>query len=40
MMGMGTLKIGVIADDFTDASDNANTLCKAGAHTVQYIGTP
>ncbi len=34
------MKIGVIADDFTGASDVANSLSKAGARTVQYIGIP
>lgn len=37
--------IGVIADDFTGASDIANTLAKGlpgqgGLHTVQYLGVP
>ena len=34
------MKIGVIGDDFTGSGDIANTLAKAGARTVQYIGTP
>jgi 3-dehydrotetronate 4-kinase len=34
------MKIGVIADDFTGASDIANTLHKAGARTLQFAGTP
>jgi uncharacterized protein YgbK (DUF1537 family) len=34
------MKIGVIGDDFTGSSDIANTLAKAGARTVQYIGIP
>jgi uncharacterized protein YgbK (DUF1537 family) len=34
------MKIGVIGDDFTGSSDIANTLAKAGARTVQYLGIP
>ena len=34
------MKIGVIADDFTGASDIANTLHKAGARTIQFAGLP
>src|SRR5262245_61675943 len=34
------MKIGVIGDDFTGSSDVANTLARAGARTVQYIGIP
>lgn len=34
------MKIGVIGDDFTGSSDIANTLAKAGARTVQYVGIP
>ncbi len=34
------MKIGVIADDFTGASDIALTLSQAGMRTVQYAGTP
>ncbi|MBZ9988872.1 four-carbon acid sugar kinase family protein [Mesorhizobium sp. BH1-1-5] len=34
------MRIGVIGDDFTGSSDVANTLAKAGARTLQYIGTP
>ncbi|WP_027168503.1 3-oxo-tetronate kinase [Mesorhizobium sp. WSM3224] len=34
------MKIGVIGDDFTGSSDIANTLAKAGARTVQFVGTP
>jgi 3-dehydrotetronate 4-kinase len=34
------MKIGVIADDFTGASDIANTLHKAGARTIQFAGIP
>ena len=37
--------IGVIADDFTGASDIANTLARGhgaspGLHVVQYLGVP
>ena len=32
--------LGCIADDFTGASDLANTLAKAGMRTVQFVGTP
>jgi 3-dehydrotetronate 4-kinase len=34
------MKIGVIADDFTGASDIANTLHKAGARTLPFAGIP
>ena len=34
------MKIGVIGDDFTGSSDIANTLARAGARTVQYVGIP
>ncbi|GAB5463248.1 3-oxo-tetronate kinase [Tritonibacter mobilis] len=34
------MKIGVIADDFTGASDIALTLAEAGMSTVQYNGIP
>jgi 3-dehydrotetronate 4-kinase len=34
------LLIGCIADDFTGASDIANTLAKAGMKTVQTVGIP
>jgi uncharacterized protein YgbK (DUF1537 family) len=34
------MRIGVIGDDFTGSGDVANTLAKAGARTLQYIGTP
>src|SRR6201991_3261954 len=34
------MKIGVVGDDFTGSSDIANTLAKAGARTVQYVGIP
>jgi len=32
--------LGCIADDFTGASDVANTLCKGGMATVQFVGVP
>ena len=32
--------IGVIADDYTGASDIANTLAKGGLATVQLLGVP
>lgn len=32
--------LGVIADDFTGASDIANTLAKGGLSTVQFLGLP
>jgi 3-dehydrotetronate 4-kinase len=32
--------IGVIADDFTGASDVANTLAQGGLSTLQYLGLP
>src|ERR1700758_4485366 len=35
-----TLKLGCIADDYTGASDLANTLPPAGLRTVQTIGVP
>ncbi len=34
------MKIGVIADDFTGASDIALTLAEGGMRTAQYIGVP
>jgi len=34
------MKIGVIADDFTGASDIALTLALGGMRTVQYVGIP
>ena len=34
------MKIGVIADDFTGASDIALTLAEGGMRTVQYVGVP
>jgi uncharacterized protein YgbK (DUF1537 family) len=35
-----TLKLGCIADDYTGASDLANTLTRAGLRTAQTIGVP
>lgn len=35
-----TLALGCIADDYTGASDLANTLTRAGLRTVQAIGVP
>jgi len=35
-----TLKLGCIADDYTGASDLANTLTRAGLRTLQTIGVP
>jgi 3-dehydrotetronate 4-kinase len=35
-----TLQLGCIADDYTGASDLANTLTRAGLRTVQTIGVP
>ena len=32
--------LGCIADDFTGASDLANTLNKGGMATVQFVGVP
>ena len=32
--------LGCIADDFTGATDLANTLTRRGMHTVQTIGIP
>ncbi len=32
--------LGCIADDFTGASDLANTLAKGGMSTVQFVGAP
>jgi 3-dehydrotetronate 4-kinase len=34
------MQLGVIADDFTGASDIANTLAKGGLRTTQFLGTP
>jgi len=36
----GKLSLGCIADDYTGASDLANTLTRAGLRTVQTIGVP
>ena len=36
----GPLLLGCIADDFTGATDLANTLVKAGMHTIQLLGVP
>ncbi|MSQ58642.1 MAG: four-carbon acid sugar kinase family protein [Betaproteobacteria bacterium] len=35
-----TVLLGCIADDFTGASDLANTLVKAGMRTIQLLGVP
>ena len=35
-----TMLLGCIADDFTGASDLANTLAKGGMATVQFVGVP
>ena len=35
-----TLALGCVADDYTGASDLANTLAKSGLRTVQTIGVP
>ena len=32
--------LGAIADDFTGASDLANTLAKGGMATTQFVGVP
>ncbi len=34
------MHLGVIADDFTGASDIANTLAKGGLSTIQFLGLP
>ena len=34
------MKLGVIADDFTGASDIALTLAEGSFDTVQYVGVP
>lgn len=39
-MMSGSLVLGCIADDYTGASDLANTLTRAGLRTVQTIGVP
>ena len=35
-----SLVLGAVADDYTGASDLANTLAQAGLRTVQTIGVP
>ena len=35
-----TLALGSIADDYTGASDLANTLTRCGLRTIQTIGVP
>ncbi|HEY0912835.1 MAG TPA: 3-oxo-tetronate kinase [Bradyrhizobium sp.] len=40
MTSGGKLSLGCIADDYTGASDLANTLTRAGLRTVQTIGVP
>ncbi len=40
MTSAGRLSLGCIADDYTGASDLANTLTRAGLRTVQTIGVP
>ena len=40
MTSSGKLLLGCIADDYTGASDLANTLTRAGLRTVQTIGVP
>jgi len=35
-----TVLLGAIADDFTGATDLANTLVKAGMRTILLTGTP
>ena len=37
---MTTLRIGVVADDFTGASDIAGVLAREGARTVLLMGVP
>jgi 3-dehydrotetronate 4-kinase len=39
-MGADSMLLGCIADDFTGASDLANTLAKAGMRTIQFVETP
>jgi len=39
-MTTSTMQLGCIADDFTGASDLANTLTRGGMRTVQTIGVP
>src|SRR5450631_3168702 len=38
--GKNRMLLGAIADDFTGASDLANTLAKGGMATRQFIGVP
>ncbi len=40
MMLAKTISLGCIADDYTGASDLANTLTRQGLRTVQTIGVP
>ena len=40
MTSAGKLSLGCIADDYTGASDLANTLTRCGLRTVQTIGVP
>ena len=40
MTSAGRLSLGCVADDYTGASDLANTLTRAGLRTVQTIGVP
>jgi uncharacterized protein YgbK (DUF1537 family) len=40
MAQRGALLLGCIADDFTGATDLANTLVRNGMHTIQIIGVP
>ena len=35
-----SILLGCVADDFTGATDLANTLVKAGMRTVQLLGVP
>jgi 3-dehydrotetronate 4-kinase len=37
---VGKLLLGCIADDFTGATDLANTLVRSGMRTIQAIGVP
>ncbi|HXQ40221.1 MAG TPA: 3-oxo-tetronate kinase [Candidatus Udaeobacter sp.] len=37
---MSLMLLGVIADDFTGASDIANTLARGGLATIQFLGVP
>ncbi|MFL6828739.1 MAG: four-carbon acid sugar kinase family protein, partial [Bradyrhizobium sp.] len=40
MKAAAKLSLGCIADDYTGASDLANTLTRQGLRTVQTIGVP